>query len=275
MNFTARFPGRRHAIRERPTSAGSISRLCPPITDSSKYGNELPDNFETRAALVSAEIARIEGRELEAEHFYERAIRAAHANGFIHNEALANELAARFYAARGFEKIAHTYLQDARYCYLRWGPTASRNSISCIHTPQGGRASARPDEHHRGAVENLDLATVIKVSQAVSGEIVLENLIDTLMRAVIEQAGAERGLLILPRGVEQRTEAEATTCGDTVLVRLLEASVATAALPESIVHYVVRTKESVILDDASAQNPFPRICISVSMRPVPFSACLD
>jgi PAS domain S-box-containing protein len=90
----------------------------------------------------------------------------------------------------------------------------------------------------------------------VSGEIVLEKLIDTLMRTAIEHAGAERGLLILPRGVEQRIEAEATTSGDTVIVRLREASVAATALPESIVHYVVRTQESVILDDAAAQNPF-------------------
>jgi len=76
------------------------------------------------------------------------------------------------------------------------------------------------------------------------------------MRTAIEHAGAERGLLILPRGVEQRIEAEATTSGDTVIVRLREASVAVVALPESIVHYVVRTRESVILEDASAENPF-------------------
>jgi PAS domain S-box-containing protein len=97
---------------------------------------------------------------------------------------------------------------------------------------------------------------VIKVSQAVSGEIVLEKLIDTLMRTAIEHAGAERGLLILPRGVEQRIAAEATTSGDSVIVRLPEATLAEAAVPESIVHYVVRTQESVIVDDASAQNPF-------------------
>jgi len=105
-------------------------------------------------------------------------------------------------------------------------------------------------------VEHLDLATVIKVSQAVSGEIVLEKLIDRLMRTAIEHAGAERGMLILPRGVEQRIEAEATTSGDTVIVRLRDVSSAGAALPESIVHYVVRTRESVILDDAAAQNSF-------------------
>src|SRR5882672_551831 len=80
-----------------------------------------PDNFENRAALVGAEIARIEGQELDAERLYEQAIRSACANGFIHIEALANELASRFYAARGFEKIARLYLQDACYGYLCWG----------------------------------------------------------------------------------------------------------------------------------------------------------
>ena len=105
-------------------------------------------------------------------------------------------------------------------------------------------------------VEHLDLATVLKVSQAVSGEIVLEKLIDMLMRTAIEHAGAERGVLILPRDVEQRIEAEATTSGDAIIVRLRAAVVSDAAVPESIVHYVIRTQESVILDDASAENPF-------------------
>ena len=206
---------------------------------------------------MSAEIARIEGRELDAEHLYEQAIRSAHANGFVHNEALANELAARFYAARGFEKIAHAYLQDARYGYLRWGAAGKVRQLDQLYPHHREEEPVSGPTSTFGApVEQLDLATVIKVSQAVSGEIVLEKLIETLMRTAIEHAGAERGLLILPRGDELRIEAEATTNGDTVIVRLREASVAAAALPESIVHYVVRTQESVILDDASAQNQF-------------------
>ena len=80
-----------------------------------------PDNFENRAALVGAEIARIEGRELDAERLYEQAIRSAREHGFVQNEGLAYEVAARFYAARGFETIANAYLRNARYCYLRWG----------------------------------------------------------------------------------------------------------------------------------------------------------
>jgi C4-dicarboxylate-specific signal transduction histidine kinase len=105
-------------------------------------------------------------------------------------------------------------------------------------------------------VEHLDLATAIKVSQAVSGEIVLEKLIDRLMRIAIEQAGAERGLLIRPRGVEQRLEAEATTSGDSVIVELRDEQAGAACLPESVLHYVLRTGESVVLDDAAARSAF-------------------
>jgi PAS domain S-box-containing protein len=221
------------------------------------WAENCPENFENRATLVGAEIARIENRALDAERLYEQAIRSSHANRFVHNEALANELAARFYAARGFEKIAHAYLRDARYCYLRWGADGKVRQLDELypHLQQEERAPGLTGTIG-ASVEHLDLATVIKVSQAVSGEIVLEKLIDTLMRTAIEHAGAERGLLILPRGVEPRIAAEATTSGDSVIVRLPEATRAEAAVPESIVHYVLRTQESVILDDASAQNPF-------------------
>ena len=221
------------------------------------WAENCPENFENRAALVGAEIARIEGRELDAERLYEQAIRSARANGFVHNEALANELAARFYVARGFEKIAHAYLRDARYGYLRWGADGKVRQLDQLYPHLTKEESVRgPTITIEAPVEHLDLATVIKVSQAVSGEIVLEKLIDTLMRTAIEHAGAERGLLILPRGDELRIEAEATTSGDTVTVCLREASVAATELPESVLHYVVRTQESVILDDASAQNSF-------------------
>lgn len=105
-------------------------------------------------------------------------------------------------------------------------------------------------------VENLDVATVLKVSQAVSGEIELGKLVEVILRTAIEQAGAERALLILPRGSELWIQAEAKTHGNFVTVRLNEAPVSVTELPESIVRYVARTQEIVILDDASARNPF-------------------
>ncbi|HTD15868.1 MAG TPA: ATP-binding protein, partial [Chthoniobacterales bacterium] len=194
---------------------------------------------------------------LDAERLYEQAIRSARANGFVHNEGLANELAARFYGARGFEKIAHAYSRDARYCYLRWGAAGKVRQLDELYPHLRDEEPVLAPASTIGApVEHLDFATVVKVSQAVSGEIVLEKLIDTLMRTAIEHAGAERGLLILPRGAEQRIEAEVITSGDTVIVRMRDAFVAETEVPESIVHYVVRTQENLILDDASTENPF-------------------
>ena len=216
-----------------------------------------PENFEHRAALVGAEMARIDGRDREAMDLYEQAIRSARANGFVHHEALAHELAARFYAVRGFEQIAQLYLRNARHGYLRWGADGKVRQLDALYPHLREAAPVPGATSTIGApVEHLDLATVLKVSQAVSGEIVLEKLLDTLMRTAIEHAGAERGLLLLPRGDELRIAAEATTSGDTVIVHLTEQSMAAAALPESIVHYVIRTQESVLLDDAAAPHAF-------------------
>jgi PAS domain S-box-containing protein len=216
-----------------------------------------PDNFENRAALVGAEISRIEGRALDAMDLYEQAIRSARANGFVHNEALAYELAARFYAARGFETFAHAYLRNARYGYARWGADGKVRQLDQQYPQIKEEPSVAAPTGTIGApVEQLDLATVIKVSQAVSGEIVLDKLIDTLMRTAMAQAGAERALLILAQGAGERITAEATTDGDTVRVQLCDEAVTAIALPESVLRYVLRSRESMILDDASAENAF-------------------
>ena len=221
------------------------------------WAENCADNFENRAVLVGAEIARIEGRELDAERLYEEAIRSAHASGFVHIEAVANELAARFYAARGFDKTAHTYLRDARYYYFRWGADGKVRQLDQLYPLlRKEERSAGPTNTIRAPVEQLDIATVIKVSQAASAEIVPEKVLDTLMRTAIEHAGAERGLLILAREDKYQIEAEAATSRDGVRVRLQQASVTAADLPGSVFHYVVRSKESVLLNDASAPNPF-------------------
>jgi PAS domain S-box-containing protein len=234
-----------------------LEALAAHHTQLQEWAESCPENFENRAALVGAEIARLDGRELAAERLYEQAIHSARANGFIHNEALAYEWAARFYAARGFDEFARAYLRNARYGYLRWGADGKVRQLDEIYPHLREEASVPGSTSTIGAaVEHLDLATVIKVSQAVSGEIVLEKLIETLLRTAIEQAGAERGLLIIPRGSEPRIEAEATTGGDTVVVQLRDQPVTAAVLPETVLHYVLRTRESVVLDDAVAQPLF-------------------
>jgi PAS domain S-box-containing protein len=214
-----------------------------------------PENFENRAALVGAEIARIEGRELEAERMYEKAIKSARANSFVHNEAVANELAARFYAARGFERIAHLYLQDARYCYLRWGADGKVRQLEERYPHlREERDSISPTATIGTPSGQLDIETVVKASQALSSEIVLPKLIDKLMRIAVEHAGAERGLLILLRGDEPQIEAEATTGQGMVGVTVRQTVITPLVLPQSALQHVFRTGERVVLDDASVRN---------------------
>ena len=221
------------------------------------WAENCPENFVNRAMLVAAEIARLEGRELDAEHLYEQAIRSARADGFVHNEALANELASRFYAARGFEKIARVYLQDARYGYLRWGADGKVRQLERLHPHlRDAPAHASPTTTIGAPVEHLDVGSVLKAAQAVSSEIVLDKLIERLMRIAVEHAGAERGLLILFPGDQPRIAAEATTGRGQVEVTLRETVVSPAHLPESLLYYVIRTRESVIIDDALVQNAF-------------------
>jgi PAS domain S-box-containing protein len=230
-----------------------IDALAAHCRQHEAWSKNCPENFENRAALVGAELARIEGRELDAERLYEQAIRSARNNGFVHNEALAYERASHFYRARGLDQFADLYLRNARYCYVRWGADGKVRQLEAMYPHLRAEEPApAPTSTIATPVERLDLATVIKMSQTVSSEMVLEKLIDTLMRTAIEQAGAERGVLI----VEQRIAAEAMTSGNSVLVQLCDEPVTTVALPESVLHYVMRTNESVILDDAATQSAF-------------------
>ena len=219
------------------------------------WAKNCPVTFANRAALVGAEIARLESRELDALRLYEEAIRLARNEGFIQNEGLAHERAARFCAARGFQTSADAHLKSARRCFVSWGADGKVRQLDQLHPhlSQVGVASD-PTSTVGAPVEQLDVATVIKASQAVSSEIMLDKLLDTLMRAALEHAGAGRGVMILLRGDERRIAAEAITRGDTVTVQLRDETA--AGLPELVLHYVLRTQEIVILDDVAAEHPF-------------------
>lgn len=221
------------------------------------WAENCPQNFANRAALIAAEIARLEGRDADAMRLYEQAIRSARDHGFVHNEGLAHEVAARFYAARDFDTIARAYLREARRCYLRWGAFGKVQQLEQFHPYlRDASVPASPTTTIGAPVEQLDVGTVLKAAQAVSGEIVLDKLIKTLLRIAVEHAGAERGLLILFPGDEPRIAAEATIGHGQVEVTLRQTAVSPAELPESVLHYLIRTRESVILDDALAPNPF-------------------
>jgi PAS domain S-box-containing protein len=241
-----------HAARQR--EFGRV--LDEELRRFASWAQDCPANFRHRHALVAAEVARVQGLELDSERLYEEAIRGARDHGFIQDEALANELAGRCYRDRGFQTIALAYLREARYGYQRWGAHGKVRQLDRRYPRLAEPEPLRATATMGAPVEQLDTMTVVKASQAVSGELVLDHLIQTLLRIALEHAGAERGLLILPREEDYRIEAEAATGREAVQVVLRRAPLTPAELPESVLRYVLRTRETLILDDAASSHLF-------------------
>ena len=217
-----------------------------------------PENFSNRHHLLSAELARMDGRMLEAMDHYDSAIQSAHEHGFIQNEALANERAAQFFFARGSEKIARTYLRDARFCYFCWGAQGKVMQMD-RHFPglhsRSGDGVQQTSVKEGARVEHLDLMSVIKASQAVSADIVLDHLIEALLRIVIEHAGADRALLLMPQAGQLQVAAQAEALNEQILVLVDPVSDA-VNWPVMMVNYVARAQDKVLLDDVASPHSY-------------------
>jgi signal transduction histidine kinase len=207
---------------------------------------------------VEAEIARIERRDLDAMRLYERAIHSARANGFVHNEALASELAGRFYLARSLDTAGYAHLANARNGYAAWGAAGKVKQLDERHPLRGRERNPASETAIGKSATSLDVETVVKASQALSSEMLLPELIEKLVRIAVENAGAQRGLLILIRDGEPQIEAEAVTGHGRVVVAVLQAAVTALDLPQSALHYVLRTQEGVLLDDATADITYSK-----------------
>ncbi len=212
--------------------------------------------YHDKFALVSAEIARLEGRDAEAMRLYEDAMQSARENGFVQNEAIASEVAARFYLARGLARPAHPYLEQARSCYARWGADGKVRQLDERY-PQLRERRGRPPATPAEGETQLDLLSVTKASQAISGRIVLDEVIDTLMRIMLESAGAQTGLLLLAHHDDLLLAADANVAQQSVQVRLHSGPTSPEiALPTAILNYVRRSLEQVLLMDTCASHPF-------------------
>ncbi|MFM0700664.1 trifunctional serine/threonine-protein kinase/ATP-binding protein/sensor histidine kinase [Paraburkholderia sediminicola] len=227
-----------------------------------------PETFENRAALVNAEIARLEHRQDDAEVFYEQAVRSARRAGFPHNEALAAEFAARFHAARGLETIAEAYLRKSRDGYMRWGAIGKVRKMEAQSLPlRPAQGLSRSAECIHTAIEELDVDSIVRASQAVSGEILLEDLIGALMKITLEQAGADRAILMLQRAGNLVPAAEAQRTASSVAVSLQMPRTASDDIPASILHTVARTRSSVLLDDAQRSDDFSQDAYVRTLQP--------
>ncbi len=220
----------------------------------SAWAAQCPANFAQRDLLARAELARFEGRAVDAMDLYDRAIdAAAAADGRAHDHALAHELAGRFHLAQGRRSVARAYLSRARTLYAQWGADAKVAALDRRHPDVAARAGEARGAGPTSAT--LDLKAALRASQALSGEIVLSQLLRTLMATMLEAAGAQRGHLIL--------------LGDAPSVVRLDPAAGDAApavsagsyqdrddLATDLVRYVERTRERTVLGDASRAGQF-------------------
>ncbi|MCL1465545.1 hybrid sensor histidine kinase/response regulator [Argonema galeatum] len=230
-----------------------------------KWAHHAPMNFLHKFYLVEAERHRVLGEKVEAIEMYDRAIALAKENEYINEEALAHELAAKFYLSWGKQSIAQTYMTNAYYAYIRWGAIAKVKHLEEKYPQLISRSPVTETTLDRAATivsltttgsqaEILDLATVLKASQAITSEIVLANLFDKLMKILIENAGAQTGSLILPKNGQFVIEAAGNKDDVQVLQSLPVSS--SQQLPISVFNYVARTKKDLVLNDASQDVTF-------------------
>ncbi|MEP6490289.1 trifunctional serine/threonine-protein kinase/ATP-binding protein/sensor histidine kinase [Microcoleus vaginatus GB2-A3] len=245
-----------------------------------KWAHHAPMNHLHKFYLVEAERHRVLGEKIEAIEMYDKAINLAKENEYINEEALAHELAAKFYLEWGKEKIAKPYLIDAYYAYARWGAKAKIDYLEQRYPQllavilQQERSRQNPSEtihtstHSESSLSNtsrtiigstsswglVDLPTVIKASQTLSSEIKLDQLLTTLMQVAVKNAGAQTGALILNEEGNWTINVHCTNRQDCLLqsIPVEESDV----VPLTIINYVKRTKETLIFDDASSQPRF-------------------
>ncbi len=228
-----------------------------------KWVKAAPVNFQHKYDLVEAEKARVLGRIVAAMDYYDRAIAGAKENEYIQEAALAYELAAKFYLSRGKELIAKAYMQEAIYSYQLWGASAKIKDLEAKYpnllpiTQPSNQDTPKPMETTGNQSDSsLDMATIMKASEAISGEIVFHKLGSKLMNILRENIGAQKGYLILENNGKLVIEAEGVE-GDEESTALQSHPLKRfQKLPESIVSYVARTGETVVLDDAAQKGPF-------------------
>jgi len=231
------------------------------------WADNCAENFLHKYLLVQAEIARITKKDSEAVELYDFSINLAQDNEFIQNEALANELAAKFWLSKGKYQYAKIHLREAHSCYLRWGAVRKVEDLEQKYpqlremTPLHGSFNNNPTTTtiHTSTGSDarvLDLASVMKASLAISSEIVLDKLLASLMRISLENAGAQSGFLILVRDGKLLISAQASVIAEDVAVLQFTPVEECQDLPVTVINFVERTRSDVVLSNAAAEGRF-------------------
>ncbi|MGK7904403.1 MAG: AAA family ATPase [Hormoscilla sp.] len=255
-----------------------IARVTSNQEKMHKWAQNAPMNHLHKFDLVEAERHRVLEENVTAMEMYDRAIAGAKENGYVQEEALGNELAGKFYLDWGKEKIARTYMIDAYYCYARWGakakveyleerygsllaPILKQNTTSFTPGSAVTLTSGTVTSSTTSAENLLDLYSALKASQAISGEIKLEQLLKVLMQVIIENAGASKAALLLPKAeglaIEAIASYDAEDSGIQVTSVAQSLSVAEREdIPQLVINRIWRTRETLVLNDVPADTRF-------------------
>ncbi|MES2026585.1 MAG: AAA family ATPase [Pseudomonadota bacterium] len=223
------------------------------------WADHAPMNYRHKWQLIEAESFRVADKNRLAEQFYEHAITGARQYGFINDEALAHELAGKFYLSQGKDINARMHLEQAHARYEDWGGYAKALQMEESYPILLARVITRKRADSRELKDvrerQMDIQTVIKASQTLSGEIQLDKLLSQLMRLLIENAGAQKGALLLMEHGSLFIQAEVTADGAIVVQQGLPVEKSNN-LGLAVVNYVKRTQEKIVLGDAGNDSQF-------------------
>ena len=258
-------------LSDKPPDRRMLKRIKRHVRTLRKYARFGPANFAHKLSLVQAEWAALKGNHAQATDLYDVAIAQAKESGFRHELALACERAALMYQSLDKERIARTYMTDARYEYEKWGAIAKVALIdesypellalgiqTAATSGESSSSTLTSSSTHASSSGAMDLSAVLKAAQAISGEIRMDTLLTRLMRIVIENAGAQVAVLILETEGRYLVEAEIKAGEEEVHILQHLPVRQKTSLAQSVINYVMRTREVVVLDNAVDGGSFSR-----------------
>lgn len=221
------------------------------------------DNCLNKYCLLAAEKESIFGTRENAEILYEKAIETAHKNGFLQEEAISNELYAKYWKSLGKEKISKMYMTEAVYLYELWNADAKikdiENRYSYSSIKKSNLEGTISVTGTKKVSETLDISSIMKASNAISQEIVLSELLAKMMKIVLENAGAEKGYFVVPKDGSWFIEAQGAAHEEHYEVLkgiAIDENNSSEYLSQTILNYAVRTKSSIVAGDASCDERF-------------------
>ncbi|BAY23100.1 two-component hybrid sensor and regulator [Calothrix sp. NIES-2100] len=262
-----------------------LSRVTENLAKLKSWAQYAPMNHQHKVDLVSAEKCRVLGEKIDAIQLYEQAIAGAKANEYIHEEALSNELTAKFYLEWGKEKVAQVYMLEAYYCYARWGAKAKTDdlekrypqllepilqprhiklnpleTIATITSSKTLKSTWTSSTDSKSVSDLLDLTSAIKGAQAISSSIKLDELIINLTQIILENSGAKKAVLILPQANIWQVRAVVFINHESPdryekIINIQESIDTCRLIPRKIINYVKNTQKTVAIDNCQTDIP--------------------